>query len=454
MNTPLYRALSQLIQENTIRMHMPGHKGKPCFKPFDDIFPYDFTETPQTGNLYEQQGVIRDAELLAAKLYKAHDCHFLTGGSTQGIHAAFGTICSDKGAVLLDRSCHKSVAAACALFDLNPYFVYPDILEPYGFGGKLSIEKTEMQLKTHPEIKAMLIVSPNYYGILQDIPALSKLCHNYNVKLIVDAAHGAHFPAINIKSPIELGADAAVLSAHKTLPAMGQGAYLIMSESVDSKMLRQIESMVCTSSPSYPIMLSLDLARDWLENTNDYKLCAERVKEIRNFINTQTAFTALEPSKDIDLDSCRLTICTAKAGVSGHEICERLDNEFKIVCEMADDRNVVCILTAMDSESDFKRLKTAILDCAKGMKTVKTPDIVTDLPEPKQCISVRKAWFSKNKTISVKDAAGKICARPVTPYPPGIPVVFPGEEITPKHVEFLTKRCYNTVSEVLICTES
>ena len=453
MNTPLYNSLSELIDKNTLRMHMPGHKGKAYFKPFDSIFPYDFTETPQTGNLYEEDGAIREAELLAAKLYKAYDCHFLTGGSTEGIHAMLGAICSDGGSVLLDRNCHKSVTAACALFDLKPYFVYPEILEPYGFGGKLSLESTEKQLKAHPEIKAMLIVSPNYYGIIQDIKALADLCHSYNVKLLVDAAHGAHFPAINLKSPIELGADVAVLSAHKTLPALGQGAYLIMNDTVDSKAIRQTESMVCTSSPSYPIMVSLDLARDWLQNTNDYKLCAERVKDIREFINNNTAFTALTPNENFDLDSTRLTICTAKTGVSGHQILKKLDSEFNIVCEMADDRNIVCIMTGIDSKYDFEQLKNAFLACSTGLTDDILPDIIPDLPEPKQAISIRKAWFSKNKTINIKDAEGKICARPITPYPPGIPVVFSGEEITAKHIEFLTKRCYNTVSEVLICTE-
>lgn len=454
MNTPLYDSLTNIIKENTLRMHMPGHKGKPVFYPFDDIFPYDFTETDQTGNLYEEEGAIREAEILSAKYYGSDDCHFLTGGSTQGIHAMLGAICGDGGEVLLDRSCHKSVASACALFDLKPYFVYPETIEPYGFGGNLSLQQIEKQLKAHENIKAMLVVSPNYYGVIQDIKGLSELCGKYNVKLLVDSAHGAHFPAVNVKSPVQMGADIAVLSGHKTLPVMGQGAYLIMNKTIDAKELRRFESMVCTSSPSYPIMLSLDLARNWLENTDLYLEVAKQTANIREFINEKTAFTALTESEDLLLDPCRLTVCTAKTGISGHQIHERLQKEFNIVCEMADDRNIVLILTGMDTENDFENIKNALLACSNGLFGDKTPDKLSIPTEIIRRISVRKAWFCKYKTINIKDAVGKICARPITPYPPGIPIVFSGEEITAKHVEFLTKRCYNTVSEVLICAEN
>ena len=265
MSTPLYNALRALAAQNTARFHMPGHKGQPAFPGFDALFAIDFTETYGTGNLYEAEGPIRQAEQLAAAFFRVTDCHFLTGGSSQGIVAMLGAVCGDGGKVLLDRACHKSAMHACALFDLEPAFLSPDVLPYAGCGGVIDLAAAEEALQANPDAAALLVVSPNYYGVMQPIAELAALCHRCGKKLLVDGAHGAHLDASGCRNPVAAGADAAVLSAHKTLPALGQAAYLLCGPSIDSAGLRRFEAMCGTSSPSYPIMASLDLAREFLQ---------------------------------------------------------------------------------------------------------------------------------------------------------------------------------------------
>lgn len=452
-DTPLYTALRRLIDKHTVRFHMPGHKGKPMFADFSGIFPLDFTEIYETGNLYEAEGPIREAELAAAAAYGAADCHFLTGGSTQGVQAMLCAACGDGGAVLLDRSCHKSAASACALFDLTPFFVYPEPLEPFGIRAALRPADVAAQLDAHPEAAAFLLVSPNYYGILQDIPVLAALCHARGKLLLVDAAHGAHFPALDLPSPVALGADAAVLSAHKTLPCLGQGAYLLFSERMNGDALRAAESMVGTSSPSYPIMASLDVARAWMAQDGKaaFAHAAAQTARLRAWIPVHTAFDTLTEDDFPALDPCRLTVCCAHTALTGHRLSDLLYECFGIACEMADDRNLVCIITGADRDVDFQCLQDALAALSAGLTRGEAPAPLPSPPAANPVKSVRQAWFSVRKTVPLAEAAGAVCARPVTPYPPGIPILWPGEEIERKHIEFLTKRCYNTVSEVQIC---
>ena len=451
---PLYEALQALAARDTARFHMPGHKGKPVFDAFAGVFPIDFTETYGTGNLYEGTGPIRAAEARAAALYKAADCHFLTGGSTQGVHAMLYAACGAGGVLALDRSAHKSALSACALFDLAPHFVYPEPAEPFGFRAHLAPDEVDEMLRARPDIRALLVVSPNYYGVRQDLPALAAVCHKHGRLLLVDAAHGAHFPALGLPSPIEEGADAAVLSAHKTLPALGQGAYLLFADTMDGVRLREGAAMVGTSSPSYPVMASLDLARVWLEGAGGeaYRTAALESRHLRDTIAAHTPFLPVTPYDFPDLDLCRLTVCTAATTLTGHALADALFVRHEVACEMADDRNVVFILSGVDSPFDLLRLRRALASEGKRTKRVPLPAPVPPLPAPERVVTVRQAWFSAHENVPLAHAAGRICARAITPYPPGIPLLWPGEKITAAHIEFLLQRCYTENEQIsVIC---
>ena len=248
---PLFHALQLLATGDSARFHMPGHKGEPLFNTFAEVFAIDFTETYGTGNLYLGDGPIRDAEVAAALYFGAADCFFLTGGSSQGILAMLATAVGRGGSVLLDRECHKSVCHACALLDITPYFVSAPLIEPFAVSGELPRKAVEQQLIDHPDIRAVLVTSPTYYGVCRALPALADLCRAFGKLLLVDAAHGAHFPAVGMSAPIAEGADMAVLSMHKTLPCLGQGAVLLSAQGVDKRALRENTALFGTSSPSY-----------------------------------------------------------------------------------------------------------------------------------------------------------------------------------------------------------
>ena len=232
---PLFHALQLLATSDSARFHMPGHKGQPVFNSFRDIYAIDYTETYGTGNLYLGDGPIRDAEVAAARYYGANDCFFLTGGSTQGILAMLGAAVGCGGSVLIDREVHRSVCHGCALLDITPYFFSAPLLEPFGISGALRVEDAERQLIAHPDIRAVLLTSPTYYGLRRDLPAFADLCRAHGKLLLVDAAHGAHFPAVDLPSPVEEGADMAVLSMHKTMPSLGQAAVLLSGAGVDRR---------------------------------------------------------------------------------------------------------------------------------------------------------------------------------------------------------------------------
>lgn len=452
IQAPLYEALEALAACGNARFHMPGHKGNPIFAEFADIFEIDYTETYGTGNLYEGTEPIRSAEKKAAAVYGAADCHFLTGGSTQGIHAMLCAAVGNGGSILLDRSCHKSTVSGCVLFDLTPQFLYPPITEPFGFSGVFCAQAVEKALQAHPETAAMLVVSPNYYGVIQDIPMLAALCHQYGKKLLVDAAHGAHFPAIGLPSPIEQGADAAVLSAHKTLPALGQGAYLVFADTIDGAALRRAEAMVGTSSPSYPIMTTLDLSRAWMmgEGGEFYRRVARFNTHLRRYCNRHTALRVVGTEHFANLDPCRLVLDAASIGMTGYALQDMLYETYGIACEMADSRCTVLILTGADTPNDLLRLLHALRRIGKTAKRLPDAPPLPPMPTAQRVCSVREAWFAACKTVSAAKAVGKICARAVTPYPPGIPLLWPGEKITAAHIEFLTERCYTDIAEIQV----
>lgn len=448
MNTPLYDALRALSEKHTARFHMPGHKGKDVLPDFGPILPLDFTEVYETGNLYTGEGPIRQAEEQAARFYHASDCHFLTGGSSQGIHAMLYAAAGAQADVLFDRNCHKSAAHAAAMLDLSPAFVFPKTIEPFGIPGLLCPDDIDQALTQNPSIRAVLVTSPNYYGIRQDIPALAAVCHAHGVKLLVDAAHGAHFPAVGLPSPIEEGADLAALSAHKTLYALGQSAMLLSNGTADSDRLREGAALFGTSSPSYAMMVSLDLARAALEQDDSYQRAADAVRALRLHLAEHTRF---RPLTGDTLDPCRLTVSTAGTDWTGDQLADTLYERFGVACEMSDARNIVCIVTPADLDGNLDRLRDALDTLSSEVQQASLPVPLPSLPAPRPALSVRRALLGHGTTLFLDDVQpGMICARPVTPYPPGVPVLWPGEEITAEHIVFLRNQCYNTIDRISV----
>lgn len=450
----LYQQLQKQAARKAARFHMPGHKGRPVLPELNHPFTIDYTEIMGTGNLYEGDEPILSAERAAARYYGAADCLFLTGGSTQALITAIAAAVPMGGTLIADRNCHKAATHAMALLDLTPEFVVPHPLDETGIPGLVDPEEVEVAFARVPHAAALLVTSPNYYGVMQDIPALSAICHKYGVPLIVDAAHGAHLKAVGLPSPVEQGADLAAVSTHKTLPALGQSAVLLSSGRIPFDTLLETAPMFGTSSPSYVLLASIDLARAWLEGegAQAYARCAKRVAALRREIDQTTVFSALT-DECAPLDPCRLTICCRGTNVTGHRLNEILHEEFAIDVEMADRDHIVLICTGADTERDYARLMGALRDKQFCQTEVQHARLLP-FPTPQRACSVRQAWFSARRDIPITQAAGQICARPLTPYPPGVPLVYPGERIGQVHIEFLRAGWYTDTATICVMEEN
>ncbi len=434
--TPLYDVLRRYTARNPVRFHMPGHKGgKLPLQELSAAAPLDVTEISGTGNLYCSGEPFDSAQRLWAERFGFENCQFLTGGATMGLHTSLALLCSPGDKVLIDRNCHRSVFHAMALLDLKPVYLERPWLQEENLIGPIFSEDVEKQLNLHPDIKTICITSPTYAGVLSNIEEISHIIHARGGKLLVDGAHGAHLPFLGL-DPFS-GADAVVVSAHKTLPALGQGA-LLFTNGINSDRVRQMASVFGTSSPSYLILASLDAVQDWMEKGGEmeYRLTALRTLELRK------KFPALKEGR-LTLDPTRLTL-DVKDGASFSRDLERRG----IFPEMQDGGHVIFICTPGDLKENFNCLEEALGELRHQMGSC---DPIPAPPLPEQILSPRKALFAPSEILPLERCSGRISAVPLAPYPPGVPVVAPGERITEKELAYFAKIGYNitTVPVVL-----
>ena len=442
MAAPLYDSLVSLAKSNPLRMHMPGHKGIGEGL-FSDITSIDFTEIEPTGNLYTGKGTISDAEDLCAQYAGAKSALFFTCGSTQGIYTMLAEAVGMGGELILERGCHKSVYNAMALLDITPHYIYAPPIPGTPLSGAVTPEQVEDALCRYPAAKAVFLTSPTYYGVVTDLAPIADLCHRFHTYLLVDQAHGAHFPSVGLPSAPEQGADLSVVSTHKAWTAMGSSSVLYVgSDAFDRLHLKKTSSLFGTTSPSYPILASIDYARARLEGSDGdaYRHCADLTAAFRERINGNSPFHALTPSDNLTLDPCRLTIDTC--GLSGHQADELLQRQ-NIYVEMSDEHYIVLILTCRDDEASFARLWNGIVSLMPHCNHQTKSEILDLPPKPEIRCSIRAARFGKQETIPLKSAAGRIAADIIAPYPPCIPILAPGEEISQKHIAYLQKKSYN-----------
>jgi lysine decarboxylase len=436
MPTPLYDVLRAYAAQGPARFHMPGHKGKPLPAPeLAALSALDVTEIPSTGNLYEAGEPFDSAQRLWAEQFGFDHCQFLTGGSTMGIHTGLTLFCRPGDQVLIDRGCHRAVYNALALLDLEPVFLERPWLADHSLVAPFGRADVEKMLDAHPKIKTVCITSPTYSGMLSDISGITHTVHAHGGKLFVDGAHGAHLPFLGIDA--FSGADGVVVSAHKTLPAMGQSA-LLLTRGVAPDRVRRAAALYGSSSPSYPMMASLDLARQWLlDHPAAYPQAAERVARLRERVPSLGGALPLDPT--------RLTI-RAKRGA---ELTRALEAR-GIYPEMEDGGHVVLICTAQDSQEDWDRLEGALEELH---------DLLGDCPPlpppplPQRAMSPREALFAPTVTLPLEECEGRIAACQLAPYPPGVPVVAPGEVISKKELSYLRQIGYNNRETDVVAEE-
>lgn len=441
MGAPLYERLSALAEKAALRMHMPGHKGKLSAAPeLAGAAALDFTELADTGSLYEGTGPIAEAEALAAKAFGAGNALFLTGGATQGIQSAVFYAARRGRGILMDRGSHLSAYNACGLLRLDQRYLYPEAVPGFGCLGPVTPEMVREGLAESPAA-AVLITSPTYYGVLSDVPAIAQLCREKDALLVVDAAHGAHLPFMKGFETVLKGADIAIVSAHKTLPALGQSALMLTGPGVDARQLRGISAIFGSSSPSYALMASMDAARAYMERGGaaEYERAAAAVRAIRGAVNARGVFRAFDGP---GLDPLRLVVNTDAGGLSGLDSSRLLSGRFGIAAEMADLVNVVFIITGQDGPRELEKLSDALL----ALEGMAGGTALAELPAPPGAqarLTPGEAMLAPRELVPLNQAAGRVAGEHISVYPPGIPLLAAGEMIEQKHLAYLEKMSYN-----------
>lgn len=440
----LFDALVNHRDLHKVSLHTPGHKNN--FSKLNELWDFDYTELPDTDSLFEASGAILNSEKFASKVFDTKQTLFSAGGCTLCIQAMLRLVAGEGDKVLFGRTIHRSAINAAALLGIDPVYVLPRGNAGQNLPGRIDTKDIEKILKAHNDIKAVHITSPDYFGVMSDIAAISSVCKRFSVPLIVDNAHGTHLKFLpDDMHPITLGASMSADSAHKTLPVFTGGALLQIADEKYVNSSKDAMQLFASTSPSYPIMGSLDVGLHWVEEygRSEYGRLAERVSEIR-FELTQMGVLIPEGI----CDPIRLSINTASVGISGIDVAEYLrKNAFEP--EYANENYLVLILTPFVEDKQIDRLvhvlKTMIDKYAS--QNLKSKNMSHDflLNLPKKILTPREALFGETVTVSIDDACDKICAQVATVCPPGIPVVMPGELMTMNTLNILKSSGFESI---------
>jgi arginine decarboxylase len=449
--TPLYDAIVDYANENKISFHTPGHKhGKGILKPFrqlvgEKVFQLDLSVMSEIDSLHEPSTVIKEAQVLAAKAYGADYSFFLVNGTTGGNQAMILSVCDPGDKIIIPRNAHKSVISAVILAGAEPVYIMPNIDPATDLILNLTAKQVEDACRQNPDAKAVLVTSPTYFGLTADLEAIADVVHKYDKIFLVDEAHGPHLhfhPSLP-KSAMDSGADMCVQSTHKHLAALSQGSILhAKGLRVDILRLKTTLQMLQTTSPSYVILASLDMARHQMVKYGEQALgeviamCDEARREI-NLIPGFSCVTREQVQKldGLDLDATKLTISTKNVPCSGYDMAKILNSEYDIQTEMSDFQNILLFVSIGNNAKELKRFVKALRKIVVDYKdmfvnTKKRKPVVFPTFIPKKEVNPREALTGLTRKIPFKRSVGKVCAEIVCPYPPGIPVLCPGEVIT------------------------
>jgi lysine decarboxylase len=453
---PLINALEEVIEKNKIMMHMPGHKGGKGFSESfkDKLLRFDLTELPGLDNLHRPSGVIDKSMDACAKAFGAMKSLFLLNGSTSGIHTMLLSSFKKGDRVLVSRNCHYSVINGLILFGIQPVFVMPRYNEKWQLVIPAKAEEWEKALYKNPDVKGAIVTSPDYYGFCAPVSELSDIMHASGSLLLVDEAHGAHF-AFSQKLPdtaLNLGADISVQSFHKTLPSLTQAAVLhIGSGRINFSKVQKAASMLTTTSPSYMIMASIEYACGLagIEGEKKYSGLLERLEIMKKELLGMEKLRLVPDRLDgCERDPSRIVVNTVNSDISGFDLARTLNSEYGIYEEMADEYNVVFITSVFDDENEINALRQSIEVIDKKIGRRKSSVCNEKLLHPGECIIPDSGSYLDNGVnVPINESEGYRSAGIVTPYPPGIPVLCPGETILKEHIDCL-RRLYSSGRDI------
>ena len=462
---PIYEALEQYKKMRIVPFDVPGHKRGQGNKELTDFLgekclTVDVNSMKPLDNLCHPVSVIKEAETLAAEAFGAKHAFFMVGGTTSAVQAMVMTACKRGDKIIMPRNVHRSAINALVVCGAVPIYVNPGVNKELGIPLGMSYEDVKMAILQNPDAKAVLINNPTYYGICSPLKAITELAHAHGMLVLVDEAHGTHFyfneslPA----SAMSVGADMAAVSMHKTGGSLTQSSFLLINNEMSEGYVRQIINLTQTTSGSYLLMSSLDISRKNLALHG--REIFDRVIELANYargeINKIGGYYAfgkelINGDTVYDFDITKLSIHTREIGLAGIEVYDTLRDDYGIQIEFGDIGNVLAIISVGDKELNIERLISALSEIKRLHTKDKTGMLDHEYIDPIVAMTPQEAFYAPKESIPINESEGKVCSEFVMCYPPGIPILAPGEGITRDILDYIAyakeKGCFLTGTE-------
>lgn len=450
-HAPVYEALEELRKKRVVPFDVPGHKrgrGNPELKELlgEKCVSIDVNSMKPLDNLCHPMSVIKDAEELAAEAFGADHAFFMVGGTTSSVQSMVLSACKAGEKIILPRNVHKSVINALVLCGAIPVYVNPEVDKKLGISLGMETDELERAILANPDAVCVLVNNPTYYGICSDLKKIVELAHAHNMLVLVDEAHGTHlyFGKDLPINAMAAGADMASVSMHKSGGSLTQSSLLLTNKSVSWEYVSQIINLTQTTSASYLLLSSLDISRRnlVLRGAESFAKVREMAEYARAEINDIGGYYAygkeLINGKSVyDFDVTKLSIYTRGIGLAGIEVYDLLRDEYDIQIEFGDIANILAYISIGDRIQDIERLVGALSDIKRLYSKDESQMLATEYINPTVCVSPQKAFYAPKESMPIRETAGRICSEFVMCYPPGIPILAPGEIITDQIIEYI-----------------
>ena len=451
INAPIYEALRKFRRMRVVPFDVPGHKrgrGNMELTEFlgEDCMSVDVNSMKPLDNLCHPVSVIKDAETLAAEAFGAVNAFFMVGGTTSAVQSMIMYACKSGDKIIMPRNVHRSAINALILCDAVPVYVNPDVNKKLGIAPGMSVEQVEKAIEENPDAKAVMVNNPTYYGICSDLKRITEIAHAHGMLVLVDEAHGTHF-YFGENFPVtamQAGADIASVSMHKSGGSLTQSSFLLMGKNINSDYMRQIINLTQTTSASYLLLSSLDISRKRLalSGREIFAETVEMAEYARSEINEIGGYYAY--SKELingdsiyDFDVSKLSVYTLPVGLAGIEVYDLLRDEYDIQIEFGDIGNILAYISVGDRKRDIERLISAMSEIKRRFGKSGAGMLTQEYITPIVAETPRKAFYSDKISLPLEKSAGRVCSEFVMCYPPGIPILAPGELITDEIIEYI-----------------
>lgn len=450
-SAPIYEALERFRRNRVVPFDVPGHKhgrGNPELVELlgDRCVSIDVNSMKPLDNLCHPVSVIKEAEELAAEAFGAEHAFLMVGGTTSSVQSMILSCCKKDDKIILPRNVHRSVINAIVLCGAKPVYVNPEVDQKLGISLGMKLEAVERAIRENPDAVAVFVNNPTYYGICSNLKEIVKKAHEKEMKVLVDEAHGTHFyfgKALPV-SAMEAGADMASVSMHKSGGSLTQSSFLLTGKEMNAGYVRQIINLTQTTSGSYLLLSSLDISRRNLalrgeESFERVVNLAEYARTEINQIDNYYAFGRELVNGDsiYDFDPTKLSIHTLDIGLAGIEVYDILRDEYDIQIEFGDLGNVLAYLSIGDRKQEVERLVSALADLKRRYQKDKTGMLSQEYISPKVVMTPQESFYAEKESLPIRETKGRVCNEFVMCYPPGIPILAPGEEVTDAIIDYI-----------------